>query len=130
MVTGATALAEYARVVAAKYNVTVALHTDHCPAGQARRVPAPAAGDLARAGRPGRGAAVPVAHVRRLRRAAGGEPRISSELMEKSAEARVILEIEIGVVGGEEDGVSPRDQRQALHHARRRHRDRRVRRPG
>src|SRR5499427_5969714 len=32
MVTGSVALAEYARVVAAKYPVTVALHTDHCPA--------------------------------------------------------------------------------------------------
>src|SRR3954452_1343155 len=31
MVTGAVAFAEYARVVAAKYPVNVALHTDHCP---------------------------------------------------------------------------------------------------
>src|ERR1700748_1657399 len=31
MVTGAVALAEFARVVAAKYPVHVALHTDHCP---------------------------------------------------------------------------------------------------
>src|SRR6478672_10312825 len=31
MVTGASALAEYARVVAAKYPVNIALHTDHCP---------------------------------------------------------------------------------------------------
>ena len=31
MVTGAVALAEYANVVAAKYPVHVALHTDHCP---------------------------------------------------------------------------------------------------
>ena len=31
MVTGATALAEFAGVVAAKYPVHVALHTDHCP---------------------------------------------------------------------------------------------------
>src|SRR3954449_8553589 len=31
MVAGATALAEYARVVAEKYPVQVALHTDHCP---------------------------------------------------------------------------------------------------
>src|SRR5437868_12977606 len=31
MVTGAVALAEYARVVAAKYPAPVALHTDHCP---------------------------------------------------------------------------------------------------
>jgi fructose-bisphosphate aldolase class II len=31
MVTGAAALAEFAQVVAAKYDVHVALHTDHCP---------------------------------------------------------------------------------------------------
>src|ERR671924_2134016 len=31
MVTGAVALAEFAHVVAAKYPVHVALHTDHCP---------------------------------------------------------------------------------------------------
>jgi fructose-bisphosphate aldolase class II len=31
MVTGAVALAEYARVVADKYPVNIALHTDHCP---------------------------------------------------------------------------------------------------
>ena len=31
MVTGATALAEFAHVVAARYPVHVALHTDHCP---------------------------------------------------------------------------------------------------
>src|SRR6195952_5697720 len=32
MVTGAVALAEFAHVVAAKYGITVALHTDHCQA--------------------------------------------------------------------------------------------------
>src|SRR5271170_2830120 len=31
MVTGAVALAEFAHVVAAKYPINVALHTDHCP---------------------------------------------------------------------------------------------------
>lgn len=31
MVTGAVALAEFAHVVAAKYPITVALRTDHCP---------------------------------------------------------------------------------------------------
>src|SRR3954468_19239798 len=31
MVTGAVALAEFAHVVAAKYPVNIALHTDHCP---------------------------------------------------------------------------------------------------
>ena len=31
MVTGAVGLAEFAHVVAAKYPINVALHTDHCP---------------------------------------------------------------------------------------------------
>ena len=31
MVTGAVALAEFAHVVAEKYPVNIALHTDHCP---------------------------------------------------------------------------------------------------
>src|SRR3954447_9090421 len=31
MVTGAVALAEFAHVVAAKYPIQIALHTDHCP---------------------------------------------------------------------------------------------------
>src|SRR5260221_3079156 len=31
MVTGAVALAEFAHVVAAKYSINIALHTDHCP---------------------------------------------------------------------------------------------------
>ncbi|WP_061296747.1 class II fructose-bisphosphate aldolase [Herbidospora cretacea] len=106
MVTGATALAEYARVVAAKYNVTVALHTDHCPADKLD------------------GFLRPLLAISRERVSRGEEPlfqshmfdgsavpleenlRISSELIEKTAEAKVVLEIEIGVVGGEEDGVS------------------------
>src|ERR1700748_2053334 len=31
LVTGAVALAEFAHIVADKYPITVALHTDHCP---------------------------------------------------------------------------------------------------
>ena len=43
---------------------------------------------------------------------------IARELLKLAAAAKIILEIEIGVVGGEEDGVEARDQRQALHHRR------------
>ena len=43
---------------------------------------------------------------------------IAKELLKQAAAAKIILEIEIGVVGGEEDGVDARDQRQALHHPR------------
>src|SRR5258705_1197711 len=31
MVSGAVALAEFAHIIAEKYPITVALHTDHCP---------------------------------------------------------------------------------------------------
>ena len=75
MVTGAVALAEFAHVVAEKYDVQIALHTDHCPKDEARRLHAPADRRLARARRRGPAAAVPVAHVGRLGRAARGEPR-------------------------------------------------------
>ena len=51
MVTGAVALAEFAHVIAAKYDVTIALHTDHCPEGQAGHLRASAARDLAGARR-------------------------------------------------------------------------------
>ncbi|MCG5217593.1 class II fructose-bisphosphate aldolase [Streptosporangium sp. KLBMP 9127] len=105
MVTGSVALAEYARVVAAKYPVTVALHTDHCPENKLD------------------GFMRPLIEISRERVARGQEPlfqshmwdgsavpleenlRIAAELLEKCAAAKIIMEMEIGVVGGEEDGV-------------------------
>ncbi|ACZ83422.1 class II fructose-bisphosphate aldolase [Streptosporangium roseum] len=105
MVTGATALAEYARVVAAKYPVTIALHTDHCPKDKLDTFVRPLVDiSLERVAR-GQdplfqshmwdGSAVPLEE----------NLEIAQELLEKTARARIILEVEIGVVGGEEDGV-------------------------
>jgi fructose-bisphosphate aldolase, class II len=106
MVTGATAMAAYAKVVAENYPVTVGLHTDHCP-------PEKLAGFM----RPL--LELSIAAVR-----AGGDPifgshmwdgsgielednlKIADELFAMSIEAKTILELEIGVVGGEEDGIS------------------------
>ena len=52
------------------------------------------------------GPAVPVAHVGRLGRAAGREPAASPRSCSaRRRGAKIILEVEIGVVGGEEDGV-------------------------
>jgi fructose-bisphosphate aldolase class II len=105
MVTGAVALAEFAHVVAAKYDVNVALHTDHCPKdkldGYVRPLLAISAERVA-AGRPPLfqshmwdGSAVELQE----------NLEIAAELLEQAAKARIILELEIGVVGGEEDGV-------------------------
>ncbi|MDT5244671.1 MAG: fructose-bisphosphate aldolase, class [Mycobacterium sp.] len=105
MVTGAVALAEFAHIVAAKYPITVALHTDHCPKDKldtyVRPLLAISAERVAKGGNPlfqshmWDGSAVPIDE----------NLEIAKELLKLAAEAKIILEIEIGVVGGEEDGV-------------------------
>jgi fructose-bisphosphate aldolase class II len=105
MVTGAAALAEFAHVVAAKYPVNIALHTDHCPADKLDAYMRPliqiSAERVAAGNEPlfqshmWDGSAVPLAE----------NLGIAQELLAKCAAARIIMELEIGVVGGEEDGV-------------------------
>ena len=105
-VAGSLALAAYAREVAKNYNVTIALHTDHCAKQNldswVRPLLALEAEQVARGEDPAfnshmwDGSSVPLEE----------NLVIAQELMEKSAKARTILEIEIGVVGGEEDGVA------------------------
>ncbi|KDF00375.1 fructose-bisphosphate aldolase [Mycolicibacterium aromaticivorans JS19b1 = JCM 16368] len=105
MVTGAVALAEFAHVVAAKYPITVALHTDHCPKdkldGLVRPLLAISAERVGKGQNPlfqshmWDGSAVPIDE----------NLSIAQELLKQAAAAKIILEIEIGVVGGEEDGV-------------------------
>ena len=105
MVAGAVALAEFAHSIAAHYPITVALHTDHCPK--------PKLDTYVR----------PLIAISQERVDAGKNPlfqshmwdgsaveltenlQIAAELLEKAAAAKIILEVEIGVVGGEEDGV-------------------------
>ena len=106
MVAGAVALAEFAHVVARTCPVHIALHTDHCP-------PAKLDGYLR-----------PLVALSQARVAAGREPlfqshmwdgsgveleeniAIAEELLAQCVKGRLVLEMEIGVVGGEEDGVS------------------------
>ena len=106
MVTGAVALAEFAHVVADKYPVNVALHTDHCPKDKLD------------------GYVRPLIALSQDRVDAGQEPlfqshmwdgsaidltenlQIAEELIGKASAAKIVLEVEIGVVGGEEDGVA------------------------
>jgi fructose-bisphosphate aldolase class II len=106
MVTGAAALAEFAHVVAAKYPVNIALHTDHCPKDKLDTY------------------VRPLIAISQERVARGENPlfqshmwdgsatelhenlRIAAELLDQAVKAKIILEVEIGVVGGEEDGVA------------------------
>jgi fructose-bisphosphate aldolase, class II len=105
MVTGATAFAAYATEVAKKYPVNVALHTDHCPKDKldtfVRPLLAISKERVARGEAPlfgshmWDGSAVPLAE----------NLQIAQELLEQAAAAKIVLEIEVGVVGGEEDGI-------------------------
>jgi fructose-bisphosphate aldolase class II len=105
MVTGAVALAHFARTVAAKYPVNVALHTDHCPKdkldGYMRPLVQISVERVARGEEPlfqshmWDGSAVPLAE----------NLQIATELLAQCAKAHIVMELEIGVVGGEEDGV-------------------------
>ncbi|MBC2642804.1 MULTISPECIES: class II fructose-bisphosphate aldolase [unclassified Rhodococcus (in: high G+C Gram-positive bacteria)] len=105
MVTGAVALAEFAHVIAAKYDVTIALHTDHCPKDKLDTFVRPLLEISRQRVEAGRnplfqshmwdGSAVPIDE----------NLEIAQELLAKAKAANIILEVEIGVVGGEEDGV-------------------------
>ncbi len=105
MVDGAVALAEYAHVVAKNYNVNIGIHTDHCPAEKLDGFMRPLLEIGAERVKSGKG---PLFNSHMWDGSAVSMPenmKIASELIDKSAAARTILEIEIGVVGGEEDGI-------------------------
>ena len=105
-VTGAVAFAEVAHVLAANHPGLVGLHTDHCPPGRVDNF------------------LRPLLAVSQRRLADGGEPlfqsqmwdgsslpleenlRLAAELLEQCRQAGIVLELEIGVVGGEEDGIT------------------------
>ncbi|MEU3862080.1 class II fructose-bisphosphate aldolase [Streptomyces sp. NPDC028722] len=106
MVTGAVALAEFAHIIAEKYPVNIALHTDHCPKDKLD------------------GYVRPLIALSKKRVDAGLGPlfqshmwdgsaetladnlQIAQELLEQARAAHIILEVEITPTGGEEDGVS------------------------
>jgi fructose-bisphosphate aldolase class II len=105
MVSGSMAFAAFAEEVAKKYPINVALHTDHCPKdkldGFVRPLIALSTERVKAGGLPyfqshmWDGSAVPLDE----------NLEIAMELLAACAAANIILEVEIGVVGGEEDGV-------------------------
>jgi len=103
---GALAFAAFATEAAKNYGVTVALHTDHCPKDALDGFVIPLIEASEEAVKAGRGpifqshmwdgSAVPL----------GENLEIAKTLLPRMKNIRSILEVEIGVVGGEEDGVS------------------------
>ena len=105
MVAGSVAFAAYAAEVAKNYPVNIALHTDHCPKNKLDGFVRPLVEISAERVKRGElplfqshmwdGSAVPLEE----------NLEIARDLLARCAAAHIILEVEIGVVGGEEDGV-------------------------
>ena len=105
MVVGSLAFAAYAREVAKQYDVNIALHTDHCPKDKLDGFVLPLLAESEKAVARGEdpifnshmwdGSAI----------ALDENLQIAAELLERTSKANIVLEVEIGAVGGEEDGV-------------------------
>ena len=112
---GALAFAKFAHEVAKAYPVTVALHTDHCPKDALDSFVYPliaASEEEVKAGRNPifqshmwDGSAVPLDE----------NLEIAKAILPKMKNIDAILEVEIGVVGGEEDGVAHEGSNEALY---------------
>ncbi|TDC79894.1 class II fructose-bisphosphate aldolase [Streptomyces hainanensis] len=106
MVSGSSALAEFAHVVARKYPVNVALHTDHCPKdkldGYVRPLLALSKERVDRGENPLFQSHMWDGSAETLK----DNLEIAEELLALAAAARIVLEVEITPTGGEEDGVS------------------------
>ncbi|MEN9731678.1 MAG: hypothetical protein RL488_988 [Actinomycetota bacterium] len=105
MASGAAAMAAFAREVAKNYGITIALHTDHCAKDQLDKFVRPLIEISKERVRNGEhalfnshmwdGSAVPMAE----------NLEIAQEMLKLTNSIGAVLEVEIGVVGGEEDGV-------------------------
>jgi fructose-bisphosphate aldolase class II len=106
MVSGSMALAEFAHVVARKYPVNIALHTDHCPKdkldGYVRPLLAISEERVARGENPLFQSHMWDGSAETLRH----NLEVAEELLARAAAAKIVLEVEITPTGGEEDGVS------------------------
>jgi fructose-bisphosphate aldolase class II len=106
MALGAIALAEFAHRVADRYPINIALHTDHCPQDKLDGFVRPLLAEARVRRQRGQGllfqshmfdgSALPLQE----------NLRIAAALLAECAAVDVVLELEIGVVGGEEDGTS------------------------
>lgn len=106
MVLGAIILADHIRTIAERYDINIAIHTDHCQEDKIDSFLTPLIEETARrraAGRPNLfnshmldASAIPLKENMDL----------SVPVLEMCRDNDIILEVEAGVVGGEEDGVN------------------------
>lgn len=105
-VLGAIAIANHVHLVAQKYNIYVALHTDHCPAKKVDSFLMPLIDETERRRKAG------LPNLFNSHMFDGSELPLKEnmdmavKLLERCRQNEIILEVEAGVVGGEEDGVN------------------------
>ena len=109
MALGARALAEFAHVVAGQYPVNVALHTDHCPPDRVDGFIRPLLKVSEHRAKKGEG---PLFQSHMLD--ASGLPMeenlaLAEGLLEQCVALDIVLELEIGIVGGVEDAADHSD---------------------
>jgi fructose-bisphosphate aldolase class II len=106
MALGARALAEYARVLGDAYPVAIALHTDHAPPDRFDRFVRPLITESRRRVSAG---AQPLFHSHMFDGSSlplEDNLRHAADLLDELGPLGVLLEVESGVVGGEEDGIA------------------------
>ncbi len=109
MVLGSITIAEHVHRMADQYNIYVALHTDHCVPAKVDSYIRPLIEETARR----RGCGQPNLFLSHMfdgsELPTSDNLKISAELLDLCRENEIILEVEIGVVGGEEDGIDHSD---------------------
>lgn len=104
MALGAQSIAQHVHLLAERYGVLVALHTDHCQPGKLDKLVRPLIAET----RKRRAAGLPNLFQSHMFDGSelplGKNLEIAEELLKECADNEIILEVEIGVVGGEEDG--------------------------
>lgn len=105
-VLGTIVLAEAAHRLAAKHNVLVALHTDHCPPKNVDDFLKPLIAETARYRAAGRGNLFQSHMLDASNLPLAENMALSVDLLKLCAANEIILEVEAGVVGGEEDGAA------------------------
>jgi fructose-bisphosphate aldolase class II len=104
MALGAIVLAEATHRLAERYNILVALHTDHCQPGKVDSFLKPLIAETARRRAAGLNNLFQSHMLDASELPLTENIRLSKDLLKLCAEKEIILEVEAGVVGGEEDG--------------------------
>jgi fructose-bisphosphate aldolase class II len=105
-VLGTVVLAEATHRLAAKHNVLVALHTDHCPPKSIDDFLKPLIAETTKTRKAGRGNLFQSHMLDASNLPLDQNMALSKDLLKLCAENEIILEVEAGVVGGEEDGAA------------------------